>query len=451
MSLSSFATVNITSATRTPTRVGFGTPLVAGYFTAWADRVRTYENTDALVADGITSTGVGAATYWKVAAIFSQNPRPKQVKVGRRTNAWTQKMKLIVTTATAGTVYRFSIAPLGGSAVSFTRTVPGSSTIAAEVTAIKALIDAAGFAMTTASVDTNTTVECTSATPGLAFVYTGRVPELEIFESTAAPAAIATDLDAIRAADDDWYDFTLDSTSKAEALLVAAWTEPQFKVYFESTADTENGKIGVASTLLKQLKASGYVRTSTWFDSAAMPSFLDAAILGEEAPFDPGTQPGTYLGKTVASVTVDNPSTTAEGEVVTQHGNVYTVVSGLSVTRPGVSASGEFIDVVRGRDWLVARLKEAVFGVIAGNRRVPYTNGGVAMLVGAVHGVLRRAQGTKERPGFLDPEVDILVEAPLVEDVDPADRAARIFPDITFSAKIAGAVHSVVINGTISV
>ncbi len=244
-----FATVNITSATSTPTRVGFGTPMVLGYHTAWPDRVRTYQNTTDMAADGITSTGVGAATYWSAAAIFAQSPRVKQIKVGRRTNAWTQKVKLIVTTATAGTVYRVTIGPLGGTAVTFTRTVPGASSIAAEVTAIKALIDAAGFAMTTASVDTNTTIECTATVPGVAFVYTGRTPELQIFESTATPAGISTDLDAVRAADDDWYGFTLDSNSKGEATAAAAWTETQLKIYFASTADTENGTVGATGTV----------------------------------------------------------------------------------------------------------------------------------------------------------------------------------------------------------
>ena len=53
--LTQFANVSITSATQTPSRVGFGTPLVLGYFTAWPDRVRTYSSLTAMVADGINS------------------------------------------------------------------------------------------------------------------------------------------------------------------------------------------------------------------------------------------------------------------------------------------------------------------------------------------------------------------------------------------------------------
>lgn len=449
MSLSDFVTVTITSATRTPTRAGFGTPLVLGYHTAWPDRVRTYQTLTDMAADGITATGVSAATYWTAAAIFSQNPRVKQIKVGRRTNAWTQIVKLIVTTATAGTVYKFSIGPIGGSATAFQYTVPLASSIAATVTALKALVDAVGLAITTVSADGNTSLQCTANVAGQMFVYAGRNPELQIMDATAAPAAISSDLDACRIADDDWYGFHLDSSSKAECLLAAAWTEPQLKIFFASTSDTENGTIGVASTLLKQLKAAAYFRTSTWVDGAVCPSFLGAGIMGEEFPFPPGTS--TYLGKTLAGITVDNPSSTFEGEVVAQNGNVYTSVLGINVTRPGKSAAGEFIDIAVGRDWLVARLKESIFGIIAGNRRVPYTNGGVAMLRGGALGVLKRAQGSLASPGFLDPEVEPVVTAPLVADVDPADRAARVFNNLTFSAKISGAIHAANLNGTISV
>jgi Protein of unknown function (DUF3383) len=453
MSLLDFVTVTITAQTRTPTQVGFGTPLVAGYFTAWPDRIRTYQNLTDLAADGITSTGVGAATYWNVAAIMAQTPRPPQVKVARRTNAWTLVVDLVVTDATAGKVYKGSIGPLGGTAQSFQRTVPGSSTIAAEATAIKALIDAFSLAGSTALATTNVTndtIRFTATMPGTMFVFSGRNPELQIFNRTAAPAAIAADLDAVRAADDDWYGLTLDSSSKAEVLVAAAWAETQLKILFADSADTENGTVGASSTLLKQLKAATYTRTSTWEDTAVLPAFLNSAIEGRQFAINPpGTS--TYNGKTVAGVTVDAPSSTFENEVVTQNGNVYTTILGENVTRPGKMASGDFIDLIVGKDWLTARLKEAVFAVITGNERLPYTNGGVATLRGAVMGVLKRAQGTKENPGFLDPEVDPVVTAPRVEDVDPADRAARRYPNLSFSAKISGAIQSVNLVGTISV
>lgn len=448
--LTQFANVSITSATQMPSRIGFGTPLVLGYFTAWPDRVRTYSSLTAMVADGINSTGVGAATYWAAAAIFSQNPRVKQIKVGRRTNAWTQKVQLFPTSATAGVVYKVTIGALGSSSTAITRTVPGASSIAAECTALKGLIDALGLAMTTALGGGNTYVECTASVPGQMFVFASRNPEMELFESTAAPAAISTDLDACRAADDDFYGVTPDSCSKAEALLIAAWAEPTgIKIFFGQTGDTEDGKIGVASTLLKQLQAAAYFRTAILFDSIAVPSFAGAGWMGKGFPYTPGTI--TYHAKSLSGVTVDIISETVDGEVKARNGNTYTVVAGTNVTADGKVASGEFIDVVIGRDCLQARIKEAVFGVISGQLRVPFNNGGIQTIVGTAKGVCVRQQGTKENPGFLDPEQAVIVTGPLIGDVDPVDRANRFLRNVTFSAKITGAIHATNISGTISV
>lgn len=449
-SLSDFVTVNITTTTATPSQIGFGTPLVLAYLTAWPDQIRTYRSLTAMAADGINPTGVGAACYWTAAAIFSQNPRVDQIKVGRRSNAWTQIVKLIPTTTTAGLIYRWSIGVLGGASVSFTYTVPGGATIASIITAMKALIDGTvfvGLTMTTLSADGNTTLQCTTGTAGCMFVYSGRNKELEILESTAAPAAITTDLDTIRVLDDDWYGIVLDSSSKAESALVAAWCEPQLKIFFNTTADSENGKVGVSGTILKVLKTANYFRTSTWFDGAALPSFLGAGIMGEEFPFAPGS--GTYLGKTVRGVNTDNTvSATNEAEILAQNGNVYTSVAGLSVTRPGKSAAGEFIDIAVGRDWLQARIKERVFGLIAGARKVPYTDAGVSLVKAEVKAQLQ--EGVKS--GYLAASPEPLVTAPLVKDISSANKANRILPDVNFSATLAGAIHAVQpISGTISV
>jgi hypothetical protein len=100
---------------------------------------------------------------------------------------------------------------------------------------------------------------------------------------------------------------------------------------------------------------------------------------------------------------------------------------------------------------LTARLKENAFGLLSGSRRVPYTDGGVASLRGGMLGVLRRAQGSTAKPGFLDPEVEPVVTAPLVADVDSAQRALRVYPSLTFSAKIAGAIHLAQYQGTLTV
>jgi hypothetical protein len=42
------------------------------------------------------------------------------------------------------------------------------------------------------------------------------------------------------------------------------------------------------------------------------------------------------------------------------------------------------------------------------------------------------------------------VTAPKVADIDPADRAARLLPDVQFSATLASAIHAVEITGSLT-
>jgi hypothetical protein len=140
-------------------------------------------------------------------------------------------------------------------------------------------------------------------------------------------------------------------------------------------------------------------------------------------------------------------SSTQEGVVKGKHGNTYTEVAGFNITNPGKVASGEFIDVVFGRDALQARIQEAVFAVLVSVRKVPYTDTGVDMVVAAVKGVL----ATFVTSGFLAADPAPVVVAPKVKDVAQSDRANRLLPDVDFSATLAGAIQAVEISGRISV
>jgi len=440
--LEDFVTVNITTISQSPSQVGFGTPLVAGYHTAFLDKVRTYTKLSDLVADGITSSGVGAGIYHAASKIFSQNPKVQKIKVGKRTNPFTQVIDLTPTSATQGDIYSFDFGELGLSIFTLTRTVPGASSIAAECVAIKALIDglALGVTVTTPG---SAKVTVTANTPGKLFNVKNRTVNLKIFDATALPAGLSTDLDQIRAFDDDWYAVCLDSNSKAEVVSVAAWTETQFKIFGYHTADTDCSA-GVGGNVALTLKASNYFRTFGLFDSKELLSYAAAGWIGEELPFIPGSS--TWALKTIKAVTTDVVSASEQTQLVTANLNSYTAVAGLSVTWKGVSAAGEFIDIAVGRDWLQARLKERVFGALYGARKVPYTDGGIAIIKNEVNGQLQIAI----RTGFLAADPAPVVIAPLAKDVPLVDKTNRVLNNVTFSATLAGAIHAVTINGTIS-
>jgi hypothetical protein len=132
------ASVTITRANVTPSRAGFGTPMILAYHTLNADRVRSYSSLSAMSADGFRSHD---PAYRAAAAAFSQTPRPRRVKVGRRALAPTQVIRLTPVAPSAGEVYSLRI---DGLAVTFT--ADGTPTVAEVCTGLHAAIGALAVA-----------------------------------------------------------------------------------------------------------------------------------------------------------------------------------------------------------------------------------------------------------------------------------------------------------------
>jgi hypothetical protein len=120
------ANVTITRANVTPSRAGFGVPCIAAYHALNNDRVRTYSSLAGMASDGFRSHD---PAYKAAAAMFSQTPRPRTVKVGRRASAPTQIVRLTPVSPSASEVYTLKV---DGLEVTFTA---DSSPTVAEVCA----------------------------------------------------------------------------------------------------------------------------------------------------------------------------------------------------------------------------------------------------------------------------------------------------------------------------
>ncbi len=122
------------------------------------------------------------------------------------------------------------------------------------------------------------------------------------------------------------------------------------------------------------------------------------------------------------------------------------------MTGHGTSASGEFLDITQGIDWLRAEIQTRVFGRLVNLPKVPFTDLGIDIVLSEIEGALK----TGVNVGFLDPGdgIDIpapAATAPKVADISSTDRANRHLPEVKFSARMQGAVHDLDINGTLTV
>jgi hypothetical protein len=121
----------------------------------------------------------------------------------------------------------------------------------------------------------------------------------------------------------------------------------------------------------------------------------------------------------------------------------YMTTADVPMTSNGQVASGEYIDVIHGLDWLKARIQNLVFTALINVDKVPYTDEGVKMVVSPLKAALEEAK----KNGIL---ASYDVDYPAAADVSVTDKGKRFLPDVKFTGVLSGAIHSTKINGVVT-
>ena len=436
MSLDTIVNVTITTASASVAQRGFGISLIAGHHTEFADLVRTYDASTGLTdmaSDGFTSIH---PIYKAVQALLSQNPKVKQFKVGKLSEVDKQSIK-IVPVAVNSAEYLITI---GGE--DFAVTSDASATVAEICALLTTEINTGTGAFT--AVDSTTHVTVTADNNDECFVYKSyNHKRLVLTDVTGTNTALVADLDLIEAEDADWYGLILANQPEADVEAAAGWAETKIKFFMADSLD--NGIISNATTDLgSDLQDSSYARTSLWFHKSHS-EYLGAAMMGKIFPFDPGSYTAAY--KQLAGVTVDDLKAADIAYLADKNVNYFVTLAGSNRTFFGKSSSGEFIDVTIFVDWLRSRLQERIYSLFINNNKIPFTDLGIALVVAEIRAQLQEGINV----GGLAADPEPTVSAPLAADVSSVDKANRFLPDVTFTATLAGAIHTLEIAGTLSV
>ncbi|HAV77035.1 MAG TPA: hypothetical protein DCX53_06750 [Anaerolineae bacterium] len=254
-----------------------------------------------------------------------------------------------------------------------------------------------------------------------------------------------TALQAIIDEDDDWYGLAITSRDAQDILDVAAFIEARVKLFSAASADEGVKDPNSITDIAYLLEDAAYERTFLSFHNDAATIYPDAAVLGKNLPLDPGSI--TWKFKTLAGISADTFTTNERDAVLAKNANIYEEIAGVNIYEEGTVAAGEFIDVIHGIDWLTARIQERIYELLVNAPKIPYTNKGIAVIEGAV----RQQLDVAVDQGVIAPEPAYTVTVPDVLDTEESDRAARILRDVNFEARLAGAIHSVVVRGTVRV
>ena len=416
---------------------GFGTPLIAAAHDFWPERVRTFSELIELVTPPL-NVPTNHPVYVNAKALKAQQPSPTQFKIGKRDTLAEQTFELVPTVDPAGTTYTFSI-----DGVALEYVAPAATLLAAVCTAIAAAITAdAGLADVTATAGA-TKVTVVGDTDGVRHSFSCSSANLAYSDITADPG-IEDDLNAIFAADPDWYGLMIDSIGAAEILAAGSWAEAQTMLFFPTTMDA--GCLGSGNTdVASQLSAATMQRTVPLWHHRGAEQVACTAWAGKMLPKAPGS--ANWANKSLSLVDMSTLSDTERANLKSKNCNYYVPVKRIGFTLDGRASGGRFADITHGIDWFDARLEERVVLLMANNDKVPYTNAGIQLIRGQVDAqILAGITAT-----VVDPEQAWWTSAPAVSDVDPNDKIARVVRNIRFQFVLQGAVNKALINGTVLV
>ena len=228
-------------------------------------------------------------------------------------------------------------------------------------------------------------------------------------------------------------------------------SETQLKLFCYATDDANSKDLAAGTdttSLMAILKAKAYDRTfGFWVPTGDLAEHKNFAWVGLQAPKDPGSSNWAY--QQLSGVTADVFTTQEKKNIEDKDGNTYTTVAALNITFEGKLSSGEYIDITRGIDWITARTKENVFGLLVSEEKIPYDNGGLESIGAQVQEILSGADGAEQRLILVAGSSSVTV--PDRDDTSTADRVNRIARNINFTGELVGAINNIVIDGVLTI
>lgn len=445
MALSEIVQLSIQAGTVNPSRRGFGTPLVLAWHEVWAAgaEVRSYTTYSGVAADFDSDTPGDRRVLQAAAALFGQNPRPVRIKVGRLPTPGTGQIHTLdFTDMASGVDIEGSMVQPDGTVTPIA--VAWNTNIATTLAALEVALEAAADVTVDDTGSPIALVTCDN--PGETIDLSFTTPGIAVRDTTA-DWSYDDALDTILTIDPDFYGVICDVNSAKNIDKVARWALANDRLAGFAPQYTKPSQFGSSEF------SAGADHTALMANDAAFglitkeprSAFKEAAWFGGMLPRDPGS--ATWAFKQLAGVGADVLTSTERTaiEASTRKSNHYRAEAGIGVTYPGKTYGGEWIDVVTGLAWFQARLEERLFALLVNNPKVPYTDRGLALVNAELRAQLKEAE---EREVFDSGWTTSIVA---VADQDSADRADRILRGIEFQARLAGAIHTLVVVGTVTV
>lgn len=276
------------------------------------------------------------------------------------------------------------------------------------------------------------------------FAQSPRVPTVAVYIRDSEDT-IADALDELLQTRSGWYLLMITERDKTSLAAAGAWALANERLFVGCTTD------------LTALSERNNIREAYLIHDGAA-AFPEAAWVGEALPYSIGEI--TWKWRTPTGAVASGFTLTQLNTIRSGKGQTLSERSGVVYSDEGITTGGEYIDTIMARDFVKARLGEALFSLFINSKKVPFDGTGAAMIDSALREVFQLC-GRQGIIGKVEEEADreysdegvymYTLSVPSRSEVPSADRAARKWSGITFLFVIAGAVHKTAISGTITV
>lgn len=263
-------------------------------------------------------------------------------------------------------------------------------------------------------------------------------------DTSTAKVAIATydgeELSAAQALakyyDEDWYFVSLATGTAADFITISDIVEDKgFKIAAHTVDNIED---------LTTLSAKKYDRTFVMMHDK-LDQYPHLALIGGHGSKPVGSI--TYKFKRLNGV---DPAPYDTPTLLTIHdlnGFAYVSKGGQHQTSEGTMLSGEYIDVIHGKDWVKANMENAIAQLFANNDKISFDDVGIPRIEGEARTILEIA-GQQGIIALDDAGQPLYTLTALNRaQTNAADRVERHYKGLSFSLELAGAIHEATVYG----
>tara|TARA_Y100000114_G_C11764120_1_gene332387 strand:- start:62827 stop:64116 length:1290 start_codon:yes stop_codon:yes gene_type:complete len=406
----------------------FSIPLILSTFTDFSERTRTYTGITG-VGEDFSST---SPVYKMAEKLFGQagvlGAIPPSIVVGRR------QVDEVTITPTVANNQTYTVTLNG---VDYNYTSDADATAAEIATG---LVTAIGVVSGITVTDNTGSLTVEVTTPGDAWSIT--VSSNLVKVDTTPTETWVEALEAVEQENDSWYCLVSDVQTTADQEALSDAIQAREKIYGLSSADAVAPTTGTTD-IGYLLNAKSAARTFGVYSPTAATEYPEAAWVGSQLAVTPGSNDWDF--KRANGVTVSKLSSTAITNLKAKSWNYYIAKAGVNIFQNGDMFDGKPIDTAVGKDWLKARLQEAVYFRMINVLKIPLTDPGLLIIENEIRSVMAQAESN----GLVD--TGWTVSTPPVSSIPENLRAQRTAGVFVIRARLAGAVRKVDIEVYLSV